>query len=299
MAVPHVEKLTRILIGSNLVKATNVDYDVVQNEVHSNNDQLPYAMREQPLPGGFWSKFNFDFKCAGSGTAGTPPVDMDALKACGLVYINAPATSDIFTVTRTLLSVSGSFSNYLGKAYLQTCTAALGNVSWAFRKGQPVIATYNMLGAYVEPTEAVDSTGLATSARPVACKGMTIDVNGDTLVIREVDINLAVEVMLPERDDLVAATGKAAAVIVDMIPTMRILAEMPLLATANYHAGFTAGTVLDCQITNAGAAGNIIDWAWKGYQNTPPRISAPKLGLVELNMDMGWGSGEELVVTYT
>ena len=292
---PHILSMTEIEFNSKSHRVENLGFSPVVADVHETTATLPISKRDTPVAGAIWTGgWGFDYWVSGSGSAGTAPPMDKLLLACGLnesvsagVSVTYLSTGDLDTdLTRVNLDM------FIGDGLKVPVPNAVGNMSMAFRPGEPVKMRFDFEGTYTAPTEAAGAASLVTAAHPPAAKGLTATVGGDTLVLKEVDTSLN-NVNNSPNYDAVAANGVANPDLTDTAPDYSFLAVLPAFATANYWTDFLAETKTDLSVVLGGTAGNIMTLTASGYPLGPPDLTDVN-GILQARMNyrVGWGSGD-------
>ena len=263
----HLMKLSEVEWGSKNHRCFEVDFNPIRKDSHRGTHQFPITKRDYFVPGALWTEPSFSIWGSGSATAGTPP-EIDALlQATGLAYANSPGVSDTYTADGALGTnqVAVNVDTYIGDGLKVDSDNCVFGATLTMRPGEPVRWDFRGAGTYVAPTEAAGSAALATSAHPVACKGLTMTLATDTLVIKEYIARLGNQNSSPNYD-ICGTHGVASPELTDQDVTAEMLVVLPTFATENYFTNFTTPLKVAFSGVVGATAGNILTITCDYYQ---------------------------------
>lgn len=299
MAAPHKVRLTEVVVSTKAIPVFGGTANINTGDTHSRADAQPIFARGKPASGILRSGITgLLIEIAGSGTAGTAP-NIDALyELCGLLGTNDPGVSEIYAYNATLGHTASTVSIYQGDALLQDCLAPAGNLTINGEVGKPLMASFDMIGQWTAPTEAASAVVLATSADAPILKAATMTLDSDDLVWRSFE--LALGNVLTERPDASETNGIAVPLITDRQNRMKLVAEVPAIAT-NYWTDWNASTKLAFNLVVGATAGNIITITCDLYIGAAPVITEVEdLYLVELDCEISdIAADDQLAIAFT
>lgn len=241
-----------------------------QAETLNNTVLAPRAGLTKPKVGVLYSMMNFTMEAAGSGTAGTAPSNGPLLIACGFDETESAGTSvtyDLYESEDILTVTAQDIDKYLGDQLKHACNSARGNLEINMVAGEKVDYVFGFQGTYEAPSDASSAASFATTARPVVAKGLTVTVGAQTLVLKELSINLNNNIVSP-RKGIAGTNGVQVPVITSQSPTMTITAELDF-DTFDPFSTFTSETKTALSAVLGGTAGNIAtitgDWFPLGF----------------------------------
>lgn len=165
-------------------------------------------------------------------------------KACGLsVTMSGGAGSEIVTVAPVSTISTWYTVGFYNDGRLYRLAGALGNMKLTFKRGEPVVAEYEMLGAYVAPSDvALRTSGLATSApAPPPFLAAAVSILGyATPRIDTLTFDLGNELMM--RGDPNATSGVLTAMLVGRTTKGSLDPEAVAVGTKNYWSEWLADT---------------------------------------------------------
>jgi len=252
----------------NSTKNRVLNLDVKPQENFYNDLALrPLANRDKPQTGALFSTAAFDTKVAGSGTAGTAPFDNELLEACGMIGVNSPGTSEVYTVSPTLSFTAVDIDVYKANAYLISCNNACGNALWTFAPNMPVIASWDLGGSYTAPSDASGTASLGTTALAPICKGLTANITGTqsaTLHLTSMIVNLNNTTTSPD-EDIAGTNGIQNPQLTDNNPTFTWTARLGAVATSDWFTDLTTGVKMTFNAVVGSVAGNITTFNMNGF----------------------------------
>jgi len=241
-----------------------------QVEVLNDTTMVPRAGLSKPSAGALYSQMNFAMNVAGSGTAGTAPSNSTLLIACGFDQTLNAGTSAVYDceLSKNILSVTAvDIDKFIGNVLKHSCDNARGNMSLNLVAGELLKANFEFQGSYVAPSAASSAADFATTARPVVCKGLTMTVGGQTMIVAEATINLNNKVLSPFKD-AAGTNGIQNPIITSQLPTLSVK-MVEDIATLNQWTQMTSETKTAFAAALGSTAGNILnitgDWYPLGF----------------------------------
>lgn len=212
------------------------------------------------------------YAMATGSTVATPPNASKLFQICGAQETIVAATSVAWTPVATKDEISGTIVFYMtpetGNSVLITIKGAMGNcVIKMDDLGQPLVAEFDFLGAFVSVT---DATGIALTSPdtglPPAVIGVAVSEAGVVQKIGKYELDFGNTVELDY--DPADATGYISAYIATRHPKINIDPRMELLANDAVYTRWSASTQGIVSIASSAVAG--IKWT----------VTAPKAQLV-------------------
>lgn len=225
-----------------------------------------------PVPGAQAMKATWQSELFGSGVTLTAPSYANILfAACGcsvsagVVTPFTPTNSTGLTTATIGLYQSGQLFEGAGCAGTFTITGEVG---------KPAMIDWDFDGAWVAPTDTAVPSGITwPTVKPPACLSATISVGSlSGPRIKQWKFTAGVKVYL--REDMTAASGYRAGIVVEREPTITLDPEMQSLATVNWFSGQTAGTTYAFSCAIGSASGNTMTLAAPVAQ----LVEAPQIG---------------------
>lgn len=186
------------------------------------------------------ARLSFECEVKGSGTAGTAPEIGPLLRACGMDETVVAVTSV------TYQPVSSSHESitlwyYEGGRKLHKLNGCRGNVTFVVEAGGLMIAQFNFVGHYVEPTDASQPSPTINATVPRAALSMAISINGITAIVaRSWQWMLNNTIATPP--SIAAADGYGEVIITERDVTGEVLIESELDSVLDLEALLSAGT---------------------------------------------------------
>lgn len=300
MAAPHVKVLTTLGFDSLKHRVEDWATDVNQADIHETGDMGPLAGQMRPRVGAQWSGGSFTTRLAGSGAAGTAPLDDALWLAVGATGTNAAAVSETYDGFLPKNETPTQIDIYQGNALKEVIANAVGSLRMEFNAGETAKAIWSMMGTYVAPTEAAIGDAFGSSADPPVAKNMTITINTETLVVRSMFIDLNNEISSP-RYDLEGTNGVANPLIVNVQPEIGFVVETPDFSDIDLQSALANETKITASIQLGSTAGNILTITMDAYMNAPlVRAWDNNLLVDQVGARMSWEDGDtQLTAVYT
>lgn len=252
-----ITALDRVEWDSALHRVTDLEAMPVAN-IYENTAQRPEGERDINRVGALYSRAKFATQVAGSGTAGTAPFDDLLIQACGLDDAITPGANVTYTLNPAFAHTAVDLSCYKGNSLLVPVSNCCGRVEWVMAPNAPMLANWEFVGTYTEPTSASGAAALGTTARPVICKGLVATVAGATRRLKELRINI--DNQFEDADeDICGTNGIINPSIYDrnVIITATFRAELP--STKNWWNLLTSESVMEFIAILGTTGGNILN----------------------------------------
>lgn len=149
---------------------------VERNAVRASLGQL------QSIYGGTLKRLAFECEVKGSGTAGTAPEIGPLLEACGLDETIVASTSVTYT-PESSSHESVTIYYFEGGRKRHILTGCRGTVTLRLEAGGILVAAFEFVGHYTEPTDQSLPSPSYDSTVPRAGLGMTVSLNGVTAIV--------------------------------------------------------------------------------------------------------------------
>lgn len=195
----------------------------------------------QDVFGGQLAKLTMDVEIKGSGTAGTVP-EIDALlQACNMLETTVVSTSCTYTPTSVLANMkSVTIYYYEGGQKLHKLTGARGAVKFKLSAGGVPVASFEFTGHVSGPTDVGQPAPTFNSQRPIPLIGLSVTVNGVSVVPQDLTFDLGNKVVMPP--SMNATDGYGQIQITDRRVVGSIATDAELAAVIDYDALLAAGT---------------------------------------------------------
>lgn len=209
----------------------------------------------QRIYGAQLKRITFECEVKGSGTAGTAPEIGPLIEACGFDETIVASTSATYTPEDTAHE-SVTIWYYEGGRKLHKLTGCRGTVTWTLEAGGILLAAFEFVGHYVEPTDVSQPTPTYNSQVPKAALGMTLSLNGVTaLTVKSWQWAFNNTLAMPP--SLAASDGYGEVLITERDITGEILIESELDSVIDVDALLSGGTRFAwASGTLGGTAGN-------------------------------------------
>lgn len=253
-------------------RVKNLSLDIPKGEMYDHVDQLPHGERDIPRASIRHSGMSFEMEVAGSGVAGTAPDDDTMYTAAAMKKTIVPATSVEYTMDGADMEtdlVVVQVDAFHGKGEKHSVSSGVTNITWILEPGKPMIAKYELVGLWNDPTTAVPAAAFGVGSRPVVCMNMGLTIGGWTPVIRKCEISLNCENNSP-RPDLNGLYGVVAPNKTNDRPQLKFTVESPVKATKDFDTEWGVETLTAFVATLGAAAGNILGIASDMYQAAYP-----------------------------
>jgi hypothetical protein len=135
----------------------------------------------QMVYGGTLKRITFECEVKGSGTAGTAPEIGPLIEACGFEETVVALTSVTYNPENGTHE-SGTFYYFEGGVKKHILTGCRGNVTFRTEAGGLLLAVFEFVGHYTEPTDIAIPSPSYDSTVPRAAVGMAIAINGVTAI---------------------------------------------------------------------------------------------------------------------
>ncbi len=136
----------------------------------------------QAVYGGQLKRFSFECEVKGSGAAGTAPEIGPLLEACGFEETVVGSTSVTYN-PESAAHESGTIYWFEGGVKRHILTGCRGTVTFRAEAGGLLIAAFEFVGHYTEPTDQSIPSPSYDSTVPRAMVGMPVAINGVTAVV--------------------------------------------------------------------------------------------------------------------
>lgn len=207
--------------------------------------------------GGKLERWQFECEVKGSGTAGTAPEIGPLLEACGLDETIVASTSVTYK-PESSAHESVTLYCYEGGRKRHILTGARGNVKFRTEAGGLLIASFDMVGHYTEPTDQSQPSPSYDSVVPKVALGMAVSINGVTAIIaKSWEWDLGNEIALPP--SIAASDGYGEIIITKRSVKGSMVIESELDSVLDLDTLLSAGTRFAWASGSLGAtAGNIV-----------------------------------------
>ena len=232
--------------------------------IYSNLAQTPEANRDIPRPGALYAKYSFNTDVAGSGTAGTAPVFGPLLTAAAMSESVLGATSVTYALSPTYATTAVDIDVFRGNALLCSCDSSVSKVEFIMEPNKPMIANWEVIGLYTEPTALSGVAALGTTARSPICKGLVVVVAGIPVKLKQ--LRLAINNLWAEPDeDICGTNGVIAPSIYDRNIEIDATFRTQLPATKNWWNLLSAESKVSFAVNYGATPGNILGIVVDGY----------------------------------
>lgn len=136
----------------------------------------------QSVYGGLLKRITFECEVKGSGTAGTAPEVGPLLEACGMEETIVASTSVTYK-PESAAHESVTIYWFEGGRKRHILTGCRGNVTFRLEAGGILIASFEFVGHYTEPTDQSIPSPTYDSTTPKAAVGLTVSLNGVTAIV--------------------------------------------------------------------------------------------------------------------
>lgn len=194
----------------------------------------------QRIYGGQLKRITFECEVKGSGAAGTAPEIGALLKACGMDETIVASTSVTYQPYSTTQS-SATIYWYEGGRKRHILTGCRGTVSFSVEAGGILVAAFEFVGHYTEPTDQSQPTPTYDSTVPVAALGLTISINGVTAISTK-GYSWALNNVIAMPPSLSQTDGYGQIILTGRDVTGEITIESELDAVIDLDSLFSAGT---------------------------------------------------------
>lgn len=232
---------------------------------------------QTPVAGKRHAKLSFKIPVVGAAGAGTAVNYAPVLKACALAETLTASTSAAYSDGAT--TVPCTIYVYAGPAQgtttwrLYKFLGVAGNVKMTGEDGKAAMWEFDMMGAYVEPTDvSAPSSPALVEVVPTSLLGVTLSLNWGsayTPVCKSWEIDFGGEVVM--REDMAQLSGYRAGIMKGRIPKFSFDIEEDLAANFNPYAYFAANTPGSITIGPVGPGG--------GSPGLNYTISIPRAGI--------------------
>jgi hypothetical protein len=207
------------------------------------NDRAPVRQSHgnlQKIFGGRLGRFTFEAEVKGSGTAGTAPELGSALKACGMDETIVAVTSVTYQPVSTGHE-SVTIWYYEGGRKRHVLRGCRGTVTFRLEAGGIMIAAFEFVGHWDEPTDQSLPSPTYNSTVPRSALSMAVALNGVTAIVaRSWEWMLNNAIASPP--SLAAADGYGEIIITNRDVTGAIVIESELDSVIDVDALLSAGT---------------------------------------------------------
>lgn len=211
----------------------------------------------QAIYGGMLKAISFECEIKGSGTAGTAPEVGPLIEACGLDEAVVAVTSVTYT-PEDGTHESVTIYWYEGGRKLHILTGCRARTaSFKVEAGGLVIANFEFVGHYTQPTDQSQPTPTYNATAPKAAIGMAASINSVTAITAQ-SLEWALNNDLSLRPSLAAADGYAEIIIAGRDIKGILMLESELDSVLDLDALQIAGTKFATASGTLGSAGNIL-----------------------------------------
>lgn len=251
--VEAAEGTAEVLAAADAVLARNIKFDpeVEVEELDLQSSSLsPFA----GVAGGRKAKMTFECELRGSGIVATPPTIGKLLRGCGFGETIVGATSVTYAPASSAIP-SLTLAKYVdGKKYL--IAGARGNFEIDLKAGKPAIIKFDFLGTAITGTDVSLLAGVTyQSARAQPFQNAAMQIDAYAAIAEAINIKSGNTVEL--RPSVNAVMAYVSAVIAKRLMTMSLNPEDVTVATKDFWATWTAGSLVAFTAALTGAAGNI------------------------------------------
>ena len=263
MAVEATEGSAETLVAADVIAPVfgleyDADFDPQEREVIQ-----PSFSRIADIQGERFATITFQTEMKGSGAAGTVPGNLSVPMQCAgwgetivvatsVTY--APASASIPSCTAEVRELEGTTV-----ARIKQLIGARGTMTISHVKGQIVMAEFEFMGRYVEPTEGVAVVMPSIAPQPLPFLNAGISLHGvGLLLVRDLQIDLGNRLAL--RNDANEASGNFSAAFTGRNPRGNIIIEAPLIGTFNSYNKVTTNAEGILLWALNGGAGNIMTY---------------------------------------
>lgn len=264
MAVESSEGVEASLANSDII-APVYDVEYVPNFELDEREARQSSLSNVPnISGGRSATVRFTTEIKGSGTATTPPPNLSVpFRACGLEeHILASQVS--YSIDSAENAVSATIEVREGSSTtdvkIKKIIGARGNVKILASKGDIVVAQFEFLGVYVEPSDTtIMRTNDPGTTLPKPFLSASIQFfSNSSLQIDNIEFDLGNTLTM--RDDVNTSTGVFCAVITSRNSVGRIDPESVLTSTENFFNDLTTNTPGNLYWKLDGGSGNTFEF---------------------------------------
>lgn len=240
--------------AANAILISNLNVTPLAAEFINRDNYFPYLGNADSVLASYSAQVSFEVEIAGAGAAGTAPAWGPLLRACGFAEtVNAGVSVEYDPISATFPSVY----IYLNQdGVLHKLRGARGDVNLVFNARQIPKLQFTFTGMYVAVTDAAAPTPTFTGfIKPVACNKTntpTFSLHAASSCLEAMTLNMANQVV---HRDLI---GCESVQLTDRRPAGTISFEATTVATKDWWAAITAGTLGALQLIHGTAAGNIV-----------------------------------------
>lgn len=210
---------------------------------------------DKSIFGGTLRKLTFDVPMRGSGAAGTAP-EIDALlKACGFSATISAGVSVTYALAS--VSISSCYIKYYSDGLLYALGGCRGNVSFSIGAGNVPMASFEMTGHSVKPTDVILLAGSFDSTVPAAVYNIPFSIGGYSAVIQQLVLSTNNEIATPE--DISSSSGYGEVRISKRDVAGSMNPEATLVTARDWEGLLRAGTPGALAIGPIGVTGSIIN----------------------------------------
>jgi len=282
--------------AANAILASNINLTPLAAEFLPRDNYFPYLGNADSVLASYSAQVSFEVEIAGSGAAGTAPAWGPLLRACGFAETVNASTSVVYN------PISATFPSvyiYLNQdGVLHKMRGCRGDVNLVFNAKQIPKLQFTFTGMYVAVADAAAPTPTYTGfIKPLACNKTntpTFSLHAATSCLEALTLNMRNNVV---HRDLI---GCESVQLTDRRPGGSISFEATLVATKDWWAAITAGTLDDLQLIHGTTAGNIVQVDAPNVQILDPTY-ADSDGNVMLNGNLvltpGSSGNDEILIT--
>ena len=194
----------------------------------------------QKVYGGELRRITFECEVKGSGAAGTAPEIGPLLEACGLEETVVASTSVTYAPESTAHESVTIYYYEFGRK-LHILTGCRGNVTFRLEAGGLLIASFEFVGHWTQPTDQSQPSPTYNSTVPRAALSMAVAVNGVTAIVAA-SWEWGLNNVLAYNGSVAAADGYGPCTIADRDVMGSIVIESELDSVLDVDSLLAAGT---------------------------------------------------------
>lgn len=247
-------------------------FEIVGNALQR-NIPLGHFGSVKPVNVGEALKLNFTTELKGSGSAGTASRYGCLLRACNLTEAVDPGVNVTYTPNSTFEGESVTLWFYANTT-LHKITGAVGNAVLKFVSNEIAVIEWSFTGLYAGSGHASTVTFPSPTHEaiaPVVWRGASFELNGGSVVINEISIDLGNEVA--KRLDGNATYGISRYFVKNRAVKGSMIIEKEALSSYNPFSIWDAATQHNVTFNSGASAGNICGVAVTGVMIEQPKYA--------------------------